>query len=274
MRIFIMTDIEGAAGVLDANDWIYPHSKYKEDGKKFLTNEVNAAIEGFYEIGASKIVVCDGHGSSAINIDILDPRASVVRGKGGSEGVFGLDREFDVLAHVGQHPKAGAEYGHLCHTQSFNILDYTLNGKSIGEFGQFAFCAIEFGITPILATGDLAFTKEANELIPGIETVSVKRGLTPGTGDECSTDEYRLRNSAAIHYHPKKACEMIREGAKRALKRFLKDPESFKVPKLDPPYKGIYYYRPQDEREAHIMYAEHDTSVSKMMYGSYKALQK
>lgn len=272
MRIYIVTDIEGVAGVLDAPDWIYPESKYKEVGKKFLTNEINAAIEGFYKAGATEIVVSDGHGSGAIDINLLDPRVYIKRGRGGGGGLFGLDMEFDVMAHIGQHPKSGAEYGHLCHTQNFGVRDFTLNGKSIGEFGQAVFCAVEFGVTPIFATGDLAFTEEAKELVPGIETVSVKRGLTPGTGDECNRDEYRLRNSAAIHFHPQKACEMIREGAEKALDRFSKDPKSFKSPKLEPPYKGIYYHRQWGDREPYVTYAEHDTMVSKMMYGQYKVL--
>lgn len=272
MKIMIMTDIEGVAGVMNAKDWIYPDSRYKEEGKKFLTAEVNAAIEGFFDAGADEIVVVDGHGSGAINIALLDPRAYLLRGRG--EPPFGLDSTFDALAHVGQHPKAGMEYGHLCHTQSFKVLDYTLNGKSIGEFGQFVFCALEFGITPIFASGDYAFTKEAEDLVAGIETVYVKRGITPGSGDECNTSEYELRNSGAIHCHPKRACAMIKEGAKRALERFINEPESFKPTKLSPPYKGIYHYRADGDNKGYKTYAEHSTSVTKMMYGPYKLLNE
>ena len=35
-----------------------------------------------------------------------------------------------------------------------------------------------FHITPIFASGCVAFTKEAEALVPGIETVAVKEGVT------------------------------------------------------------------------------------------------
>ena len=40
--------------------------------------------------------------------------------------------------------------------------------------------AAQLGIRTIFASGDLALTKEAQALVPGIETVAVKRGTTPG----------------------------------------------------------------------------------------------
>ena len=272
MKILIMTDIEGVAGIINAEEWIYPSSKYKEEGKKLLTAEVNAAIEGFFEAGADEIVVVDGHGSGAINISLLDSCAYLQRGWSGYP--FGLDFTFDVLAHVGQHPKSGTEYGHLCHTGSFGELEYTLNGLPIGEFGQFMFCALEFGMTPIFASGDYAFTKEAEELVPGIETVYVKRGVRPGSGNECNPKEYERRNSGAIHCQPKRACAMIKEGAKWALERFIKEPGTFKPTRLSPPYKGVYHYRADGDKSEYKTYAEHETSISKMMYGPYRLLDE
>jgi D-amino peptidase len=268
MKILIMTDIEGVAGVLDADNWIYPHSKYKDTAISLLTSEVNAAIEGFFQAGATEIHVVDGHGSGGINVELLDARVFLRR----RASLYEIDSTFDVLAYVGQHAKSGTEYGHLCHTQSFRVLDYTLNGLSIGEFGQYMFSVAEFGIIPIFASGDYAFTKEAKDLVPGIETVYVKRGTTPGKGDECTEKQYGLRNSGAIHFHPTKARAMIEEGAKNALKRFIKEPESFKPTKLKPPYKGIYQYRPTEDKEGYKTYAEHKSSVAKMMYGEYKLI--
>ena len=51
MKVYIMTDLEGVAGVMNSTDWIYPESRYYERGKELLTKEVNAAIDGFFAAG-------------------------------------------------------------------------------------------------------------------------------------------------------------------------------------------------------------------------------
>ena len=39
MKIFIMTDMEGVAGVLDHDTWVTPQGRYYEAGKRLLTLE-------------------------------------------------------------------------------------------------------------------------------------------------------------------------------------------------------------------------------------------
>ncbi len=245
LKVYIMTDLEGVAGVMNSTDYIYPESRYYENAKALLTREVNAAVEGFFAAGAGEIVVHDGHGHGGINIELLDSRAKLQRGWHGPGGAypFGLDMGYDVYACVGQHPKAGTEYGHICHTGSFEVLDYSVNGISVGEFGQQVLLAGQYGVTPIFASGCLAFTKEARALVPGIETVAVKEGITPGSGAECSAKAYEYRNWGAIHLQPQKARELISEGACRALRRFCSAPESFRPPKILPPFSKIEIYR-------------------------------
>ena len=73
-----MTDMEGVAGVLEHDNWCQPPEggypgRYYELGRKFLTEEVNAAIEGLIRGGADDIVVSDGHGAGGINLMLLDP---------------------------------------------------------------------------------------------------------------------------------------------------------------------------------------------------------
>ena len=47
--LYIMTDIEGVAGVLNSQEWTSPGHPYYALGKEFLTLEVNAAADGFFE---------------------------------------------------------------------------------------------------------------------------------------------------------------------------------------------------------------------------------
>ena len=237
MRVYLMTDLEGVAGVMNSTDWIYPESRYYELGKEFLTKEVNAAVDGFFAAGADEVVVQDGNGHGAVNIALLDPRAKLQRGWNNGGFPFGMDcGKYDVMAYVGQHPKAGTEFGHLCHTGTFHVIDYRVNGISVGEFGQGVFMGQIYGITPIFASGCLAFTKEAVALVKGIETVAVKEGVQSGTGEECTAESYEKRNWGAIHLQPEAARKAIREGAERALRRYIADPGSFVPTTIAPPY--------------------------------------
>ena len=49
-----MTDMEGVCGVINHDDWVMPTGMYYEEGKKLLTMEINAAVEGFMQQGLLK----------------------------------------------------------------------------------------------------------------------------------------------------------------------------------------------------------------------------
>lgn len=95
---------------------------------------------------------------------------------------------FTALAFVGQHAKAGAPCSHITHTQWFNYIDLTINGISIGEYGQLALCAMELGVPTIFACGEKALAEEAEKLTPGVVTVVVKRGILPDGLEHLDTD--------------------------------------------------------------------------------------
>jgi len=269
-RIYIMTDMEGVAGVQNAEQWIGPEGRYYDVGRKLLTLEVNAAIEGFFAGGATEVVVSDGHGSGAMNIELLDPRAQLERGwAAGWPGPSLVSGDFDAVAWVGQHAKAGTPYAHLAHTQGWNYLDLSINGVSIGEFGQLALCASELGVRSIFAAGDKALTEEAQALIPGIETVWVKRGTTPGRGDELAAEAYSRRNTAAIHLQPEKARALIRAGAERAIRRA--QTEEFGLIDLKPPFDRLARFRPERAGQSVLVAGErHPSSVIALMNVPFK----
>lgn len=262
MKLYVMTDLEGVAGVLDFENWCRPESRYYELAKEFLTLEVNAAVEGFFEGGATAITVADGHGSGAIAPKRLDPRVELLRGWPEGWPLL-LDASYNAVAWVGQHAKSGSEYAHLAHTQSFRYLDLSVNSVSIGEFGQFGLCASELGVRAIFGAGDEAFTKEAAALVPGIETVSVKRGTTPGRGDECTAEEYQRRNYGAIHLHPEEARKRIRECAARAVRRA--STEDFGLIELKPPFERVCRFRAYEDQPKAIAREHHPSSFIALM---------
>jgi D-amino peptidase len=263
MRIYIMTDLEGVAGVLNFQEWCLTTSHYHDVAKELLTREVNAAVEGLMAGGATEIVVADGHGPGAINPLLLDPRVELMRGWP-TDWPLLLDESYDAVAFVGQHAKAGTEFAHLAHTQSLEYLDLSINGVSVGELGQFAMCAAELGIPTVFASGDRALCQEARALLPGVEAVEVKRGTTPGRGDDVDTEGYWKRNLSAIHLHPERARAAIRAGAERAAGR-LAAGERFGLIPLAPPCELEVHLRAEGGQPRTWARSTHPTSVAAVM---------
>lgn len=79
MKIWIMTDLEGVAGVVDFESQAYPAGKYYGESKHLLTQEINSAVDGALSAGATNILVLDGHGAGGIDYKELPP---------GSKGLF------------------------------------------------------------------------------------------------------------------------------------------------------------------------------------------
>jgi D-amino peptidase len=243
MRIYIMTDMEGVAGVLNADDYLLPGARYYEVARELVTLETNAAIEGLLEAGATEFLVVDGHGPGAINPLLLHPVARLLAGRPVGYP-FGCDASFDAAIIVGQHAKSNADGGHLSHTGSFAIEDLTINGRSLGEMGCNFLCASYFGVPTILVTGDCAACDEARELVPNIETACVKEGIRRGSATGLTPEQNKLFNGAAIHLHPQRARQVIREAARRALERR----HEIKPFWMEPPYELVSRTRPAADR--------------------------
>jgi len=73
VKVYVMTDLEGVAGIINFDDYGTPKGRYYETARELTTNETNAAIEGLIEDGAKEILVVDGHGHGAINPSLLHP---------------------------------------------------------------------------------------------------------------------------------------------------------------------------------------------------------
>src|ERR671911_3181502 len=62
MKIYISADMEGVVGVV-TNEQLGPQGFEYQRFREFMTQEVNAAIEGALAGGATQIVVSDSHGN-------------------------------------------------------------------------------------------------------------------------------------------------------------------------------------------------------------------
>ncbi len=222
MRIFMMTDLEGVAGNTTFTTDTYPDGKYYEAAKRRLTAEINAAVAGLVEAGATDVLVFDAHGPGGVDYDTLLPPARLLHGRPVPPRRV-MDETYstcEAAVIIGQHAMAGVRDGDMNHTQSSQQIDrYTLNGKQIGEIAQFALYQGAFGIPLIFVSGDEAACAEARELIPGVHTAAVKQGLG---------------RNFAISLAPAEAHRLLREEAANALRAHLQTPVQPLV--WDPPY--------------------------------------
>ncbi len=264
MKLYVQTDMEGVAGIVNVDDYLDSSGRYHEKGKRLVTEEVNAAVRGFIEGGLDDVVVADGHGSGAIDIELLDPRVRLMRGWPTGWPLL-IDESYDALAFVGQHAKAGTEFAHIPHTQWFGYIDLSINGISIGEYGQMVLCANELDIPIIFASGDAAFCREVKELTPWAESVAGKEGTTPGKGDELERHAYGRSHETAIHRHPEVVREELAKVALKAARRFASDPGSFGRVDIQPPYKAVARFRQVGEKEPHTVEREHPSSIAEVL---------
>jgi len=134
MKVYISADIEGICGVVDTDH-------VKRDGKDYsiartlMVKEVNAAVQGAFEGGASEVVVNDSHGSM-INLitEELDKRVTIISGSPKPlamvEGLEGCDCAF----FVGYHSRAGTIDAVLDHTYHGRVVyNIQVNNTEMGD---------------------------------------------------------------------------------------------------------------------------------------------
>lgn len=261
MKLFIMSDLEGVAGVMNGRDYLTPQGRCYETACRLLTDEINAAVDGFAAGGFTEFHVADGHGQGAVDPAHLDPRAKRLRGWGPDPYPFGLDASFDAYAYVGQHAKAGTAFSHLTHTGWWDVLDQKINGRSIGEYGEGALCAGELNVPVIFASGELALCDEAQALTPWVTAVAVLRGTCQGTGNELSSEAYTDFHVGAEHMQPDAACQLIRAQAEATAKKFACDSELFKPLSIGGPFVLEKTFRGTVGRDAMVKRFHHQSSI-------------
>jgi D-amino peptidase len=209
MRIHIISDMEGVAGIVKT-DQINATKPMFEEGRRLYTEEMNAAIRGAKAGGATEIVVMDCHGAgegysfNSLIPEDLEPECEFVVQDAWTGYTDFLEQGCDAALFVGMHARAGTADGVLNHTVSgVDWQNLWFNGTLVGETGINAALCGTWGCPVLLVTGDRAVCREGRELLgDGLTTVEVKEGLGA---------------QAARMLSPKRARELIEDGAKRAL---------------------------------------------------------
>jgi D-amino peptidase len=205
LKVLISADMEGVGGVstwsIQANSKGREYEKFRE----LMTKEVNAAIEGAFEAGATEVVVGDSHGDAQnIDVELLDRRVRLIRAWPRPLGMMqGIDASFGAVVFVGYHAAEGRANAILSH--SFDgTMEVELDGVTVPEAGFNAAIAGDFGVPVVFLSGDQTICADATKLLGPIETAVVKE----------ATGFY-----SATMIHPEEAQKRIREGVRRGVER-------------------------------------------------------
>ena len=193
MKIYIHTDLEGASGVNTINQIFPVGSPENLKACLDLTYDTDAAVKGAFDAGADEVYVLDCHGpGNNIDKNILDRRA--VLDGGNSWWWQSLDESFDATFFIGAHAMAGTQNAFLDHTQSSaEWFNYYINGRKVGELGQWAMVAGHFGVPLAMVSGDDAAVAEARNFFGDIECVSVKYATCRNTAHLYDVKESRQK---------------------------------------------------------------------------------
>jgi D-amino peptidase len=206
LKIYISADGEGISGVVSSEEMHQSGREYPRF-RQLMTHDVNAAIEGAFDAGATQVVVNDSHWSM-LNIlyEDLDPRAEIIRGFNKDLCmVEQIDQQYDAAFFVGYHAKVGHSHGVANETMfGPEMYETRMNGVPVGEMEINAAIAGHFGVPLVMVSGDDLLAKEAIASFGNVETAVVK---------------YAIDRFAARCLSLQKSREIIKESAYNAVKR-------------------------------------------------------
>jgi len=178
MKVYIFADQEGVAGVFSRRE----HYLFAQE---YATIELAAICEALLGKGVDEIVLNTIH---VVDYEKLPAKVRIIHGLPARDFISrGLDSSFDASFIVGMHEMAGSkEKGCWRHTILPHPITFAyssveaawLNNQPIGELGLFAVFAGIHDVPVTLVTGDHWACVEGEELIPGVETVAVKKGMS------------------------------------------------------------------------------------------------
>jgi D-amino peptidase len=205
LKACISADMEGIGGVSTWSVQASAKGREYEQFRRLMTQEVNAAVAGAFDAGATEVLVSDSHGDAQnIDVELLDKRARLVRAWPRPLGMMqGVDDSFGAVVFVGYHAAEGESNAVLSHTFT-GRMTVKLNGTAVPEAGFNAAIAGDFGLPVVFLSGDQTICEDAKRLFGPIETPAVKQ----------ATGFY-----SAMMMHPEEAQRLIRAGVKRGVER-------------------------------------------------------
>jgi D-amino peptidase len=178
MKIYIAADIEGISGICGARQLEMDRPWWNE-ARRLLTQDINAAVQGALDGGATEVVVWDNHdGGYNVIVEDIHEQADLIGGQPHVPRFPALDAGFSGVLLIGYHAMSGTEAAVLDHTYSSQTRrSLTLNGQEMGEVGLDALWAGRLGVPVLMVSGDDKVCAEAQRFLGEIEVAVVKQGL-------------------------------------------------------------------------------------------------
>lgn len=180
MNVYVSVDIEGISGVVHG-DMMMPDAREYDRGRRLMTQDANAAIEGLVESGTEYILVNDGHGPMRnLLVEDLHPAAHLLSGTGDAKEhcqLEGADEGgFAAAIFIGYHAMANTPRAIHPHTIAGAVVsELRVNGAPHGEIGLNAAVLGSLGIPTVMLSGDATTVAEAGRFLgPEAELVAVK----------------------------------------------------------------------------------------------------
>ncbi len=230
LKIYISADMEGVVGAV-TGEQLGPSGFEYERFRRFMTEEVKAAIGAAREAGATEILVSDSHGNAQnLLLEELPGDIRVVRSWPRPLAMMaGIDESFDGVIFLGYHTSTDNPRGVRAHTMSSaRLTSVKLNGVPMPEAGINAAIAGHFGVPVIMIAGDDRIVAEARGILGNIEGAAVKKA-------------YGFHSVETLM--PEAAYELIAEKAGAAVRRI----DDFDPFVLEPPIElevSFKHYRP------------------------------
>jgi D-amino peptidase len=206
MKVYISADMEGVAGVV-GKEQLTPQGFEFQQFREFMTAEVNAAIEGAREAGATDFVVSDSHGTGLnLLMDALPQDIQLVRSWPRPLAMMeGIDESFSAAIFLGYHSSVANSEGVAAHTiSSASLSSVKINDTEMSEGGINALIAGHFGVPVVMMSGDDAAVKEVSDMLGPIEGAVVK---------------WQCGHTAARTLMPEAARALIKEKVRAGLQR-------------------------------------------------------
>ncbi len=204
MEFLLAVDLEGAHGVIgEPYCGLLPGMAEYEKAVKNVTEEVNAAVDALFGVGATKVYVWDNHGNlDNLDFSKVDARAEKIKPESNSVGRMDFLRNSSVsgVLFIGYHAREGSLGGVLAHTYSSESVQYyKIDGKQVGEFDIDGIIAETFGVSVVFLAGDdvcaAQFSKSYPQALIAVTKIGKGRNAAEFLSWETVSEEIR-RNVA------------------------------------------------------------------------------
>ncbi|MCB5266222.1 MAG: M55 family metallopeptidase [Candidatus Cloacimonetes bacterium] len=204
MKIFISIDMEGIPGTFNWEQEKVDRTAVRACMNEHITTAVKAILNSKQADKITEIVIADSHSAGdnlSYEITRLDPRISLISGGPRPEYMMpGFDSSYAMVFFLGYHAGTGALRGNMDHTYSNSrIQKIWINGQRMNEALINAAYAGYHKVPVAVVSGDLALKGELMPLMPWLEYVCTKEGVSKFAAKNYSVLQVNEELSRKIH---------------------------------------------------------------------------